>query len=49
MREVIFVFTRVMYQAVIEVKITIAATEKTVIKSDQKNASGKPVFLIPLI
>ena len=31
-------FTRTMYHAVMDVKSTIAITENTVIKSDQKNA-----------
>lgn len=43
------VFALTIYQAVIEVKITIAATEKTVINSDQKNAVPKPVWVKPFI
>jgi hypothetical protein len=38
-----------MHQAVIDVKNTIAATEKTVIKSEYPKASGSPVLAIPLI
>ena len=36
-----------MYHAVMDVKRTIAATENTVINSDQPKADGKPVFSIP--
>ena len=42
-------FTLTIYHAVIEVKMIIAATERTVIKSDQKNAIGKSVWLIPAV
>ena len=41
------VFALTIYHAVMEVKITIAATEKTVIKSDQKNAVTNEVVLMP--
>ena len=37
------------YHAVIEVKITIAITERTVINSDQKNAAPKPVWVKPFM
>ena len=43
------VFALTIYHAVIEVKITIAATEKTVMKSDQKNAVPNPVWVKPFI
>ena len=36
-----------MYHAVMDVKRTIAATENTVMKSDQPKAARKPVFSIP--
>ena len=41
-------FTRTIYQAVIAQKSTIAATENTVINSDQKKADKKPVSVMPV-
>ena len=49
MNELIFDFTRVMHQAVMDVKSTMAATEKTVIKSEYPKAGINPVFAIPEI
>lgn len=47
MNELIRDFTRVMHQAVIDVKNTIAVTEKTVIKSEYPKAGINPTFTIP--
>jgi flavin reductase (DIM6/NTAB) family NADH-FMN oxidoreductase RutF len=41
--------TRIRYHAVIDVKITIASTEKTVTKSDHKKAEKNPVSAIPVV
>jgi hypothetical protein len=36
-----------MHHAVMDVKMTIAATEKTVIKSEYPKAGIKPTFIMP--
>ena len=40
-------FTRVMHHAVMAVKNTIAATEKTVMKSEYPKAGIKPTLTMP--
>ena len=49
MVEVTAFFTRLMYQAHIEVHKIITATDATVINKVQPNASKNQVFLIPFI
>ena len=45
----IFDFTLVIYQAVIDVNKIITAVENTVINTDNPKAEINPVFSIPLI